>query len=67
MIVYVDNHMRKRTLGNTERKLPAIGLGCMGLSEFYGLPLEQNEIIGVRAKTRVSRKISPLTPIIVLS
>jgi len=33
--------MQKRTLGNTKRKLPTIGLGCMGLSEFYGPPLEQ--------------------------
>ncbi len=37
--------MQKRTLGNTERKLPAIGLGCMGLSEFYGPPLEQSAAI----------------------
>ena len=37
--------MQKRLLGNTERKLPAIGLGCMGLSEFYGSPLEQSAAI----------------------
>lgn len=37
--------MQKRTLGNTERKLPVIGLGCMGLSEFYGPPMEQNAAI----------------------
>lgn len=37
--------MQKRTLGNTERNLPAIGLGCMGLSEFYGPPLEQRAAI----------------------
>ena len=37
--------MRKRTLGNTERKLPAIGLGCMGLSEFYGPSTEQSTAI----------------------
>jgi aryl-alcohol dehydrogenase-like predicted oxidoreductase len=37
--------MRKRTLGNTERELPTIGLGCMGLSEFYGPPMEQNAAI----------------------
>lgn len=37
--------MLKRTLGNTVRELPAIGLGCMGLSEFYGPPMEQNAAI----------------------
>lgn len=30
--------MRKRVLGNTQVELPAVGLGCMGLSEFYGPP-----------------------------
>ncbi|MEJ2620366.1 MAG: aldo/keto reductase [Candidatus Thiodiazotropha sp.] len=34
--------MQKRKLGDCERELPAIGLGCTGLSEFYGLPLEQS-------------------------
>ncbi|MFC1854107.1 aldo/keto reductase [candidate division CSSED10-310 bacterium] len=33
--------MQKRTLGNSQRELPTIGLGCMGLSEFYGPPTEQ--------------------------
>jgi aryl-alcohol dehydrogenase-like predicted oxidoreductase len=37
--------MRKRTLGNTGRKLPTIGLGCMGLSEFYGPPMEKSAAI----------------------
>ena len=37
--------MHKRTLGSTERKLPTIGLGCMGLSEFYGPPMEQRAAI----------------------
>jgi len=37
--------MQKRTLGNTERELPTIGLGCMGLSEFYGPPMEQRAAI----------------------
>lgn len=37
--------MQTRTLGNTERKLPTIGLGCMGLSDFYGLPTERSAAI----------------------
>jgi aryl-alcohol dehydrogenase-like predicted oxidoreductase len=37
--------MRLRKLGNTERELPAIGFGCMGLSEFYGPPLDRSAAI----------------------
>ncbi len=33
--------MQLRTLGNSERELPAIGFGCMGLSEFYGAPMDE--------------------------
>jgi aryl-alcohol dehydrogenase-like predicted oxidoreductase len=41
------NHanMQKRTLGNTRRGLPTIGLGCMGMSEFYGPPMEHSAAI----------------------
>lgn len=37
--------MQKKALGQTDRKLPPIGLGCMGLSEFYGPPMEQSAAI----------------------
>ena len=37
--------MQNRILGNTQVTLPAIGLGCMGLSEFYGPPTEQRAAI----------------------
>ena len=37
--------MRKRILGNTGRELPAIGFGCMGLSEFYGPPMARDAAI----------------------
>lgn len=37
--------MQKRMLGTTGRSLPVIGLGCMGLSEFYGPPLEESAAI----------------------
>lgn len=37
--------MRARKLGHMHWELPIIGLGCMGLSEFYGPPLEHNAAI----------------------
>ena len=39
--------MQKRTLGTTRWELPTIGLGCMGLSEFYGPPMEQRAAINL--------------------
>ena len=32
-----------KTLGNSSIKISRIGLGCMGLSEFYGQPASENE------------------------
>ncbi len=37
--------MQRRKLGNSNIDLPIIGLGCMGLSEFYGPPTEQSAAI----------------------
>lgn len=39
--------MQKRRIGNTAFELPAIGFGCMGLSEFYGAALEENASIAL--------------------
>ena len=39
--------MNVRMLGQTETSLPAIGLGCMGLSEFYGPPTDRKTAIGL--------------------
>ena len=37
--------MQKRGVGHTGREISAIGLGCMGLSEFYGPPMEQSAAV----------------------
>src|SRR3954465_8684207 len=39
--------MQKRTLGNGDLKVSALGFGCMGLSASYGPPTERQEGIKV--------------------
>jgi aryl-alcohol dehydrogenase-like predicted oxidoreductase len=35
--------MQKRTLGKSGLEVSAVGLGCMGMSQFYGTPEERDE------------------------
>ena len=37
--------MQKRTLGNTKLTVSEQGLGCMGLTSFYGMPADENQAI----------------------
>jgi aryl-alcohol dehydrogenase-like predicted oxidoreductase len=39
--------MLSRNLGQSEISVSAIGLGCMGLSEFYGEPMPASEAINL--------------------
>jgi aryl-alcohol dehydrogenase-like predicted oxidoreductase len=39
--------MQRRTLGNSELEVSALGFGCMGLSVSYGPPAERQEGIGI--------------------
>ena len=35
--------MKKRKFGNSDLKVSQLGLGCMGMSEFYGNQREEAE------------------------
>jgi aryl-alcohol dehydrogenase-like predicted oxidoreductase len=39
--------MQKRTLGNSNLEVSAVGLGCMGMSFSYGLPADKQEMIAL--------------------
>jgi predicted aldo/keto reductase-like oxidoreductase len=39
--------MRKRTLGNSNLEVSAMGLGCMGMSASYGPPQDKQQMISL--------------------
>ena len=39
--------MQKRTLGNSNLEVSALGLGCMGMSDSYGPPADRKEMISL--------------------
>ena len=49
--------MDKRTLGNDNLEVSAIGLGCMGMSANYGPPGDKREMIGL-IRTAVERGVT---------
>jgi len=49
--------MQKRTLGNSNLQVSAIGLGCMGMSFSYGPPKDKREMISL-LRTAVDRGIT---------
>lgn len=49
--------MQKRTLGNYNLEVSALGLGCMGMSFGYGPPKDKQEMIGV-IRTAVERGVT---------
>jgi len=49
--------MQKRTLGNSNLEVSALGLGCMGMSASYGPPADKQEMISV-LRSAVDRGIT---------
>jgi aryl-alcohol dehydrogenase-like predicted oxidoreductase len=43
----VTTEMKKRTLGNSNLEVSAVGLGCMGMSHGYGPPGDKQEMISL--------------------
>ena len=49
--------MQKRTLGNSNLEVSAIGLGCMGMSFGYGPPADKHEMVAL-IRTAVARGVT---------
>src|SRR5438477_6510376 len=49
--------MQKRTLGKSNLEVSALGLGCMGMSQSYGLPPDKQAMISL-IRTTVERGVT---------
>src|SRR2546426_6903889 len=49
--------MQKRKLGKTNLEVSALGLGCMGMSQSYGLPPDKQAMISL-IRTAVARGVT---------
>src|SRR2546421_10939453 len=49
--------MQKRRLGKTDREVSALGLGCMGMSQSYGVPPDKQAMIAF-IRTAVERGVT---------
>jgi aryl-alcohol dehydrogenase-like predicted oxidoreductase len=49
--------VQKRKLGKSGLEVSAIGLGCMGMSSAYGLPMDKQEAIAL-IRTAVERGVT---------
>src|SRR2546426_1624819 len=49
--------MQKRRLGNSNLEVSAVGLGCMGMSQSYGLPPDKQAMISL-IRTAVERGVT---------
>src|SRR2546428_3086640 len=52
-----ERRMQKRTLGRSSREVSGLGLGCMGMSESYGLPPDKQAMISL-IRTAVERGVT---------
>ena len=49
--------MQKRKLGKSDLEVPAVGLGCMGMSFGYGPPADKREMISL-VRTAVENRVT---------
>jgi aryl-alcohol dehydrogenase-like predicted oxidoreductase len=52
-----ENHMKTRTLGNSNLEVSALGLGCIGMSAAYGPPADTQQMVAL-IRTAVERGVT---------